>query len=179
MHGLVHHTCSINIRWINEWFTDWMMYMNRRLLWFLSSPLAEAIRINQFNGLQEMKKWQPFSSPFPPLLPCPNFTSELRKLRGSEDSLAPGEELFKATHTKLTPNLLCLQLLMWLPKGPSKNTSLTQALFSGQRHLGPCGLDGMMGSKSLFKGSLNNTGGLFKSSIHPGLGPGKPGVVKH
>lgn len=44
-------------------------------------------------------------SPFLHLLPCPNFARELRELRASKDSLAQGEELFKATHTKLTPNL--------------------------------------------------------------------------
>lgn len=71
-----------------------------------------------------------------------------------------------------------LAVAKWLPKGPSKNTSLTQALFSGQRHLGPCGLDGRMGPKSPL-GSLSNTGGLLKSSIHPVTGPAKPGVVKH
>lgn len=46
-----------------------------------------------------------FQSPFQHLLPCPNFTGELRELRASKDSLAQGEELFKATHTKLSPNL--------------------------------------------------------------------------
>lgn len=46
-----------------------------------------------------------FQSPFLHLLSCPNLSRELRELRASKDSLAQGEELFKATHTKLTPNL--------------------------------------------------------------------------
>lgn len=51
----------------------------------------------------------------------------VRKLR-KQEQLGLIKELFKAKYTKLIPTLPCLQLLMWFPKGPSKNTNLTQAI---------------------------------------------------
>ena len=39
------------------------------------------------------------------LTTLPKLCKELRELRASKGSLAQGKELFKATHTKLTPNL--------------------------------------------------------------------------
>lgn len=50
-----------------------------------------------------MKTWQPFPSPSP-LSPLCKPCKGVRELRGSKDSMAWVEELFKAMHAKLTPN---------------------------------------------------------------------------
>ena len=97
-------------------------------------------------------------SSLPTLPPLSKVCEGVREQRGSKDSLASVEELFKSTGTKLTSNPSRLELLLQLPKALSKNTSRTQALSSDQRHLGPYGHN-----EPEPQTDLEITGGLLKS----------------